>query len=69
MTKKIPLTLTLAALAAFATPALADHHTAKADPQAATTTAKPKAANKSAKKSTKPAPAKDANAPATPTQK
>lgn len=54
MTTKLPLTLTVATLLASAAPALADHHVAKPDPQAATTTAKPKAQEN--------APAKDAKA-------
>lgn len=44
MTRKIPLTLALAALVGFAAPAFAADHAAMHDPQAATSTAKPKAA-------------------------
>ncbi len=45
MTRKIPLTVALAALIGFAAPTLAaEPHAAKHDPQVATTTAKPKAA-------------------------
>jgi hypothetical protein len=52
MTKKIPLTLALAALVGFAAPALAaEQAAAKHDPQTVTSTAKP----------TKAAPAKKAN--------
>jgi hypothetical protein len=55
MTRKIPLTLALAALVGFAAPTLAaETHAAKHDPQVATSTAKPKAApSKETKKETK----------------
>ena len=57
MTTKLPLTLCLAALLGAAAPALADHHAAKPDPQAATTAAKPKAQDPAAPaKETKAAP-------------
>jgi hypothetical protein len=60
MTTKLTLTLTLAALAGFAAPALAsEHHAAKHDPQVATTAAKPKAAE------APPAKEKKAKGPAT----
>jgi hypothetical protein len=69
MTKKLPMLLTLAALAGLAAPAFAaESHAAKHDPQVATTTAKPKAPpakeTKSAPKSTKAkAPAKSTATP------
>jgi hypothetical protein len=54
MTRKIPLTLALAALVGFAAPTLAaEPHAAKHDPQVATSTAKPKAAPSKEKKSVK----------------
>ncbi len=50
MTKKIPMTLALAALMGFAAPAFAaETHAPKHDPQVATTTAKPKAGAKETK--------------------
>jgi hypothetical protein len=71
MTRKIPLTLALAALVGFAAPALAaETHAAKHDPQVAATTAKP--TKHAAAKSTpvkgrqaKSSKAKAANKPAT----
>ncbi len=54
MTRKIPLTLALAALVGFAAPTLAaETHAVKHDPQVATSTAKPKAAPAKEAKSVK----------------
>jgi hypothetical protein len=52
MTTRIPMSLTLAALLGFASPALAAAHTAKQDPQVATTTAKGHTHKSSAAKTT-----------------
>lgn len=66
MTRKIPLTVALAALVAFAAPTLAAEHGAKHDPQVATTAAKAKGHDKAAPatKETKAAPVKGRKAKA-----